>query len=106
MQLTYACVSMISSVLDKVLTFVIYFFILATSSLPLSSSLLKLPTVRESSSFISVRGSKWDMRGHAKKYGLKGGLPKNIGHKRGSPRKFHSSFTLTASFNANTIKPL
>ena len=106
MQLTYACVSMISSVLDKVLTFVIYFFILATSSLPLSSSLLKLPTVRDSSFFISVRGSKWDKRGHAKKYGFKGGLPKNIGCKRGSPRKFHSSFALTASFNANTIKPL
>ena len=88
MQLTYACVSMISSVLDKVLTFVIYFFILATSSLPLSSSLLKLPTVRDSSFFMSVRGSKWDKRCHAKKYGLKGGLPKNIGHKRAHQENF------------------
>ena len=78
----------------------------AMSSLPLSSSLLKLPTVRDSSFFMSVRGSMWDMRGHAKKYGLKGGLPKIIGCKRGSPRKFHSRFALTASFNANTIKPL
>ena len=88
MQLTYACVSMISYVLDKVLTFVIYFFILATSSLPLSSSLLKLPTVRDSSFFMSVRGSKWDKRCHAKKYGLKGGLPKNIGHKRAHQENF------------------
>ena len=88
MQLTYACVSMISSVLDKVLTFVIYFFILATSSLPLSSTLLKLPTVRDSSFFMSVRGSKWDKRCHAKKYGLKGGLPKNIGHKRAHQENF------------------
>ena len=88
MQLTYACVSMISSVLDKVLTFVIYFFILATSSLPLSTSLLKLPTVRDSSFFMSVRGSKWDKRCHAKKYGLKGGLPKNIGHKRAHQENF------------------
>ena len=88
MQLTYACVSMISSVLDKVLTFVIYFFILATSSLPLSTSPLKLPTVRDSSFFMSVRGSKWDKRCHAKKYGLKGGLPKNIGHKRAHQENF------------------
>ena len=88
MQLTYACVSMISSVLDKVLTFVIYFFILATSSLPLSSSLLKLPTAGDSSFFMSVRGSKWDKRCHAKKYGLKGGLPKNIGHKRAHQENF------------------
>ena len=88
MQLTYACVSMISSVLDKVLTFVIYFFILATSSLPLSSTLLKLPTARDSSFFMSVRGSKWDKRCHAKKYGLKGGLPKNIGHKRAHQENF------------------
>ena len=88
MQLTYACVSMISSVLDKVLTFVIYFFILATSSLPLSSSLLKLPTARDSSFFMSVRGSKWDKRCHVKKYGLNGGLPKNIGHKQAHQENF------------------
>ena len=66
----------------------IYLFIVATSSLPLSTSPLKLPTVRDSSFFMSVRGSKWDKRCHAKKYGLKGGLPKNIGHKRAHQENF------------------
>ena len=51
-------------------------------------SLLKLPTVRDSSFFMSLRGSKWDKRCHAKKYGLKGGLPKNIGHKRAHQENF------------------